>query len=60
MLDFIMNLIGLFLRWILYTAIALALLVFFMRWIVWHFRWQSYFDKYLEMIVEWIRDAFRD
>ena len=60
MLDFIMNLIGLFLRWILYTVIALALLVFFMRWIAWHFRWQSYFDKYLEMIVEWIRDAFRD
>lgn len=60
MLDFIMNLIGLFLRWILYTAIALALLVFFMHWIARRLGLSSFFDKYIEMVIEWVRDAFRD
>jgi len=60
MLDFIMNLIGLFLRWILYTVIALAFLVFFMRWIARRLGLSSFFDKYIEMVIEWVRDAFRD
>jgi len=60
MLDFIMNLIGLFVRWILYTVIALALIVLFLHHFARHLGLDSYFDKYLEMVVEWIRDAFRD
>ena len=60
MLDFIMNLGGLFLRWILYTVIALALLVFFLHHFAWRLGLSSYFDKYIEMVVEWIRDTFRD
>ena len=60
MLDFIMNLIGLFVRWILYTVIALVLLYVFLHHFARQLGLDSCFDKYLEMIVEWIRDAFRD
>ena len=60
MLDFIMNLIGLFLRWILYSVIILLVIYLFMDRIARHMGCGNLFDKYLEMIVEWIRDAFRD
>lgn len=60
MIDFITDIVGLLLRWILYTAVALFLLYFVLRHIAWRMGLRSYFDKYIDAILEWIRDAFRD
>lgn len=60
MLDFIMNLFGLFWRWILYTVIALLLIYFFLSFYARRMLLGDLFEKYVDMVWEWIKDAFRD
>jgi len=60
MLDFISNISGLLRQWSLYTVIALFIIYVFMYCIARHMGLRSYFDKYIEMVIDWIRDAFRD
>ena len=60
MLDFIMNLFGLFWRWILYTVIALLLIYFFLSFYARRMLLGDLFGKYVDMVWEWIKDAFRD
>ena len=52
MIDFITDIVGLLLRWILYTAVALFLLYFVLRHIAWRMGLRSYFDKYFDAILE--------
>ena len=60
MLDFIMNLIGLLVRWILYTAIAFLFIYFFLSFYARRMLLGDLFGKYVDMVWEWIKDAFRD
>ena len=60
MLDFLSNIFGLLWRWILYTVLVPILIYVFMQRIAWHMGLRSYFDQYIEMVIDWIRDAFRD
>lgn len=60
MLDFIANLYELVGRWILYTVILLLVIYLCMDRIARHMGCGNLFDKYIEMVVDWIRDAFRD
>ena len=60
MLDFIMNLIGLFWRWIFYTIIALLLIYFFLSFYARRMLLGDLFGKCVDMVWEWIKDAFRD
>ena len=60
MLEFITDIIGLFSRWILYTVILLFVIYLFMGKIARHLGCGNLFDKYIEMVIDWIRDAFRD
>ena len=60
MLDFIANLYELAGRWILYTVILLLVIYLCMDRIARYAGCGNLFDKYIEMVVDWIRDAFRD
>ena len=60
MLDFIANLYELTGRWILYTVILLLVIYLFMDRIARYAGCGNLFDKYIGMVKDWIRDAFRD
>ena len=60
MLDFIANLYELVGRWILYTVILLLVIYLCMDRIARHMGCGNLFDKYIEMVMDRIRDAFRD
>ena len=60
MLDFIADIYELIGTWILYTVIVLLVIYLFMDRIARYAGCSNLFDKYIEMVVEWIRDAFRD
>ena len=60
MLDFIANLYELVGTWILYTVILLLVIYLCMDRIARYAGCRNLFDKYIEMVVDWIRDAFRD
>ena len=60
MIEFIINLYGFFCRWILYTVIALLVIYLFLHRLTRWFGTRNIIDEYVCMVVEWIRDAFRD
>ena len=60
MLDFIADIFEVLLLWILCPVIALFLLYLLWWHIARHMGLRCFFDKYIESVVEWIRDAFRD
>ena len=64
MLDFIMDIVGLFLRWILHSVIALSAICLFMYLFMWEvarrFGCRNFFVEYMKLVIDWIRDAFRD
>ena len=60
MLDFIADIFEVLLLWILSPVIALFLLYLLLLHIARHMGLRCFFDKYIESVVEWIRDAFRD
>ena len=59
MLDVIVNFGGLLLRWTMYAIIALVVIIFVMHSIACHMGVECFFDEYIDMLVKWIRDAFR-
>ena len=60
MLEFITDIFEVLLLWILCPVVALFLLYLLLWHIARHMGLRCFFDKYIEMVVEWIRDAFRD
>ena len=60
MIGFIMNIVGLIWQWLFWTFIILLFLYLSMDKIARHMGCGNLFNKYIEMVVEWIRDAFRD
>ncbi|MBP5586622.1 MAG: hypothetical protein J6Y92_09750 [Lentisphaeria bacterium] len=60
MLDFIMNIAGLVVMWLLLVFIILLFIYLSMDRIARHMGCGNLFDKYIEMVIDWIRDAFRD
>ncbi len=60
MFDFILNLVGLYFRWILYTVVALLVIYLFLHRLMRYFGTRNIIDEYVSMVIEWIRDAFRD
>ena len=60
MVDFIMDIVGLIWQWLFWTFIILLFLYLSMDKIARHMGCGNLFDKYIEMVIDWIRDAFRD
>ena len=60
MLDFIMNIAELIWQWLFWTFIILLVVYLCMDRIARHLGCGNLFDKYIEMVMDWIRDAFRD
>jgi len=60
MVDFIMDIVGLIWQWLFWTFIILLFLYLSMDRVARHMGCDNLFNKYIEMVVEWIRDAFRD
>ena len=60
MIDFIMNIAGLVVMWLLLVFIILLVIYLSMDRIARHMGCRNLFDKYIEMVIDWIRDAFRD
>ena len=60
MLEFIADIYELIGTWILYTVIVLLVIYLFMDRIGRYAGCSNLFDKYIEMVMDWIRDAFRD
>ena len=60
MLDFIMDIAGLIWQWLFWTFIILLVVYLCMDRIARHLGCGNLFDKYIEMVVDWIQDAFRD
>ena len=60
MLDFIMNIAELIWQWIFWIFIILLVIYLSMDRIARYAGCGNLFDKYIEMVVEWIKDAFRD
>ena len=60
MLDFIADIFEVLLLWILSPVIALFLLYLLWWHNARHMGLRCFFDKYIGMVIEWIRDAFRD
>lgn len=60
MIEFIINLYEFFCRWILYTVIALLVIYLFLHRLTRCFGTRNIIDEYVCMVLEWIRDAFRD
>lgn len=60
MFEFILNVLGVILSWILYPVIALVFLYLVMYRIAWHFGCRDHLQNYVSLVSEWIRDAFRD
>ena len=60
MIEFIINLYEFVCRWILYTVIALLVIYLFLHRLTRWFGTRNIIDEYVCMVVEWIRDAFRD
>ena len=60
MLDFIMNIAGVIWQWIFWAFIILVVIYLCMDRIARYAGCRNLFDKSIEMVVDWIRDAFRD
>ena len=60
MIEFLTNLYEFFCRWILYTVIALLVIYLFLHRLTRWFGTRNIIDEYVCMVMEWIRDAFRD
>lgn len=60
MLDFIEDIVGLLWTWIFFVFLILLVVYLAMARIAHHFGCGNLLDKYIGMVVEWIRDAFRD
>ena len=60
MLDFITNIFEVFLLWFFWVFVILLVCYLSMERIARHFGCSNLFNKYIEMVIEWIRDAFRD
>lgn len=60
MIEFIIHLYEFFCRWVLYTVIALLVIYLFLHRLTRCFGTRNIIDEYVCMVVEWIRDAFRD
>ncbi len=60
MLDFIMNIIGLIWTWIFVAFLILLFIYLSLDKIARHMGCSNLFDKYIEMVIDWIRDTFRD
>ena len=60
MLDFIMNIAELIWQWLFWTFIILLVIYLSMARIARYAGCSHLFDKYIEMVMDWIRDAFRD
>ena len=60
MLDFIMNIAELIWTWLFWTFVLLLVIYLAMDRIARYSGCGNLFDKYIEMVLEWIRDAFRD
>ena len=60
MVDFIMNIAGLIWQWIFWLFIILLVIYLAMDRVARYAGCGNLFDKYIEMLIDWIRDAFRD
>ena len=60
MIEFIINLYEFFCRWVLYAVIALLVIYLFLHRLTRYFGTRNIIDEYVCLVVEWIRDAFRD
>ena len=60
MLDFIMDIAGLIWTWIFWIFIILLVIYLAMDRVARYAGCSNLFDKYIEMVIDWIRDAFRD
>ena len=60
MLDFIMNIAELIWTWLFWTFVILLVIYLTMDRVARHLGCGNLFDKYIEMVIDWIRDAFRD
>ena len=60
MLDFIMDIVKLIWIWIFCFFIILLVAYLSMDRIARHLGCGNLFDKYIEMVIDWIRDTFRD
>ena len=60
MIEFIINLYEFFCLWGLYTVIPLLLIYLFLHRLTRHFGTRNIIDEYVILVMEWIRDVFRD
>lgn len=60
MIEFIINLYEFVCRWILYAVIALLVIYLFLHRLTRYFGTRNIIDEYVCIVMEWIRDAFRD
>ena len=60
MLDFIMDIAGLIWQWLFWAFIILLVIYLSMDRIARYAGCSNFFDKYIEMVMDWIRDAFRN
>ena len=60
MIDFIMNIAELIWQWLFWTFIILLIIYLAMDRVARYAGCGNLFGKYIEMVLDWIRDAFRD
>ena len=58
--DFISDIVGLLWTWIFFAFLILLVVYLSMARIARHFGCGNLFDKYINMVVDWIRDAHHD
>ncbi len=60
MVDFLMDIVKLIWQWLFWIFIILLVIYLTMDRVARHLGCGNLFDKYIEMVMDWIRDAFRD
>ena len=60
MLDFIMNIAGVIWQWIFWAFVILVVIYLCMDRLARYAGCGNLRDKYIELVIDWIRDAFRD
>jgi len=60
MLDFISDIAGLIWQWLFWAFVILLVIYLAMDRVARYTGCRNLFDKYIEMVLDWIRDAFRD
>jgi len=60
MVDFLMDIVKLIWQWLFWIFIILLVIYLCMDRVARHLGCGNLFDKYIEMVIDWIRDAFRN